>query len=188
MPKSAGPAASAPKNLLSTGNKVDEVYQVDEVDFDPKRIGGCHSPHPNIKLINFINCINLPILPASFYLCGPMRVFTDLSQLPAFRNTVVTIGSFDGVHSGHQRILEQLKTLASSCGGESVVITFDPHPRTVLQPGDTGFKLLTTTTEKVSLLEKYGIDCVVVVPFSQEFARQSASRYVEAFLMEKFRS
>lgn len=115
-----------------------------------------------------------------------MRVFTDLSQLPAFRNTVVTIGSFDGVHSGHQRILEQLKTLASSCGGESVVITFDPHPRTVLQPGDTGFKLLTTTAEKVSLLEKYGIDCVVVVPFSQEFSRQSASRYVEAFLMEKF--
>lgn len=115
-----------------------------------------------------------------------MRVFTDLSQLPAFRNTVVTIGSFDGVHSGHQRILEQLKTLAAACGGESVVITFDPHPRTVLQPGDAGFKLLTTTAEKVALLEKYGIDCVVVVPFSMEFAGQSASRYVEAFLLEKF--
>lgn len=115
-----------------------------------------------------------------------MRVFTDLSQLPAFRNSVVTIGSFDGVHSGHQRILEQVRKLAASCGGESVVITFDPHPRTVLQPGDTGFKLLTTSAEKVVLLEKYGIDCVVVVPFSQEFARQSASRYVEGFLMEKF--
>ncbi len=115
-----------------------------------------------------------------------MRVFTDLSQLPPFQNAVVTIGSFDGVHSGHRRILEQVQTLAHACGGESVVITFDPHPRTVLQPGDMAFKLLTTTAEKIALLESCGIDNVAVVPFSLEFSRHDASHYVEDFLVKKF--
>lgn len=115
-----------------------------------------------------------------------MRVFTDLSQLPSFRNAVVTIGSFDGVHTGHRRILEQVQSLARSCDGESVVITFDPHPRSVLKPGDATFKLLTTTAEKISLLERYGVDNVAVVPFSSEFARQDARQYVEDFLIKKF--
>ena len=115
-----------------------------------------------------------------------MRVFTDLNELPAFRNAVVTIGSFDGVHSGHRHILEKIQALARDCGGESVVITFDPHPRTVLQPEDHTFKLLTTTAEKIRVLESCGIDCLVVVPFSFEFARQEANRYVEEFLIKKF--
>ena len=116
-----------------------------------------------------------------------MRVFTDLYQLPDFQKTVVTIGSFDGVHLGHRRILDQVRTLAHACGGESVVITFDPHPRTVLRPDEKNFKLLTTTSEKIDLLESSGIDNVVVVPFNEDFARQSARDYVEAFLVEKFR-
>ncbi|HND88264.1 MAG TPA: adenylyltransferase/cytidyltransferase family protein, partial [Saprospiraceae bacterium] len=73
-----------------------------------------------------------------------MRVHSDLSNLPPFQNTVLTIGSFDGVHSGHRRILEQVISLARSCACESVVITFDPHPRTVLAPHDASFRLLTT--------------------------------------------
>ena len=116
-----------------------------------------------------------------------MRVFTDFTQLPTFRHAVVTIGSFDGVHTGHQRILEQVQTIARSCAGESVVITFDPHPRAVLKPDDRTFKLLTTTGEKIALFERYGVDNVVVVPFSPEFARQDARHYVEHFLIEKFR-
>lgn len=115
-----------------------------------------------------------------------MRVFTDLSQLPEFHRAVVTIGSFDGVHTGHRRILGQVNTIARSCKGESVVITFDPHPRTVLRPGDTTFKLLTTTAEKIDLLQKNGIDNVAVVPFSPAFAQQTASAYVEDFLVKKF--
>ncbi|MBL7807394.1 MAG: riboflavin biosynthesis protein RibF [Saprospiraceae bacterium] len=115
-----------------------------------------------------------------------MRVFTDLSTLPAFQNAVITIGSFDGVHQGHRRILEQVKNLASQIGGESVIITFDPHPRTVLNPADKGFKLLTTTTEKIALLRDIGIDHVVVAPFSEAFARQSAAEYVESFLIRYF--
>ena len=115
-----------------------------------------------------------------------MRVFTDLSQLPTFHNAVVTIGSFDGVHLGHRSILEKLQSLAQACAGETVVITFDPHPRTVLRPDDAGFKLITTTREKIALLEAIGIDNVVVVPFSMPFSQQHARAYVEEFLMEKF--
>ena len=120
------------------------------------------------------------------YLCLSMRVFTELSQLPSFQNTVVTIGSFDGVHLGHRRILEKLRMLASDCNGQTVVITFDPHPRTVLRPDDAGFKLITTTAEKIELLESMGIDHVVVVPFSRQFSDQHARAYVEDFLVKKF--
>ena len=115
-----------------------------------------------------------------------MRVFTDLSQLPTFHNAVVTIGSFDGVHLGHRRILEQVHALAREHGGESVVITFDPHPRTVLMPDDASFKLLSTTGEKIALLANAGIDNVVLAPFSLEFSRQTAQQYVEDFLVKKF--
>lgn len=115
-----------------------------------------------------------------------MRVFTDLSLLPQFQNAVVTIGSFDGVHLGHRRILEKLQLLARDCAGETVVITFDPHPRTVLRPEDDSFKLISTTAEKIQLLEALGIDNVIVVPFSLEFARQQALAYVEDFLVKKF--
>lgn len=120
------------------------------------------------------------------YLCCPMRVFTDLSQLPSFQNAVVTIGSFDGVHLGHRRILEKLQSLARECGGETVVITFDPHPRTVLKPDDSAFKLITTTAEKIRLLDSFGVDNVVVAPFSMGFSQQQAQNYVEDFLIRQF--
>ena len=115
-----------------------------------------------------------------------MRVFTDLTELPAFRKAVVTIGSFDGVHAGHRRLLEKVPALAQASGGESVVITFDPHPRTVLRPDDPTFRLLTTTTEKIGLLAACGVDNVVVVPFDAEFAGLTAQQYVEDFLVKKF--
>ena len=115
-----------------------------------------------------------------------MRVFTDLEQLPPFHDTVVTIGSFDGVHTGHRRILDQVRDLARSFGGESIVLTFEPHPRTVLQPDDPSFKLLTTSPEKITLLQQCGVDNVVLAPFTQDFARLSAREYVEDFLIRRF--
>jgi riboflavin kinase/FMN adenylyltransferase len=115
-----------------------------------------------------------------------MRVFTDLQSLPKFRSAVVTIGSFDGVHLGHRRILEKVRALAKAHGGESVVVTFDPHPRTVLNPADSSFKLLSTTEEKIQLLAQTGVDNVAIVPFTKEFAQLSAQQYVEDFLLGKF--
>lgn len=115
-----------------------------------------------------------------------MNVYKDLNSLPNFRNAVITIGSFDGVHGGHQIILERVKELARQVDGESVVITFHPHPRLVVYPKDTSLRLINTIDEKISLLERYGIDNVVIVPFTIAFSQQSADEYIEKFLLEKF--
>lgn len=115
-----------------------------------------------------------------------MRVYNDLTQLPDFQQTVVTIGSFDGVHSGHRRILEQVAAIARKAGVASVVITFDPHPRTVLGNSTAGFHLINTTQEKIDLIRQCGIDHLVVTPFTQEFAALSAKDYVEDFLIKRF--
>jgi len=115
-----------------------------------------------------------------------MNVYKDLTNLPNFRNAVITIGSFDGVHGGHQFILERVKQLAQEVDGESVIITFHPHPRLVVYPKDKSLRLINTIEEKITLLERYGIDNVVIVPFTIAFSQQSADEYIEKFLLEKF--
>ncbi|MBL7814314.1 MAG: bifunctional riboflavin kinase/FAD synthetase [Saprospiraceae bacterium] len=116
-----------------------------------------------------------------------MKVYYSLEDLPAFQNTVVTIGSFDGVHCGHQHILERVKQLSQSVDSQSVVITFNPHPRLVAQPNDKSVVLLNSVEEKVDLLEKYGIDVVVVVPFTKSFSEQTPEAYIENFLYKLFK-
>ncbi len=116
-----------------------------------------------------------------------MKVYFSLEDLPVFQNTVVTIGSFDGVHSGHQRILERVKQLSQSIDSQSVVITFHPHPRLVAQPNDKSVVLLNSIEEKVELLEKYGIDVVVVVPFTKAFSEQTPEAYIENLLYKRFK-
>ncbi len=115
-----------------------------------------------------------------------MKVYNDLNNLPSFRNAVVTIGSFDGVHHGHQRIIDKVNQLAQSIGGESVLITFHPHPRLIVYPKDDSLRLLTTIDEKIHFLEKYGIDNLVIVPFTIEFSQQTADEYIEKFLVDRF--
>lgn len=115
-----------------------------------------------------------------------MRVFHDLSQLPVFKNAVITIGTFDGVHKGHQKLIERIRTLAAQCGGESIIITFHPHPRLVINPQDRSLKLLNTIDEKIALLQTYSVDNVVVVPFSRAFSEQEADAYISDFLVKSF--
>ncbi len=115
-----------------------------------------------------------------------MEVYNNLSELPEFENAVITIGSFDGVHRGHQKILDQIKQLATSINGKSIVITFHPHPRIVLKPDDPGIRLINSIDEKVALIDSFGIDAVVVVPFTKEFLSQSPEEYIEHFLIKKF--
>ena len=105
-----------------------------------------------------------------------MRVFRDLENLPAFNNAVITIGTFDGVHLGHQKLISRINELAAQYDGESIIVTFHPHPRLVIFPEDTTLKLLNTTEEKVELLSHYRVDNVVVVPFSRDFSEQNAHR------------
>ncbi len=117
-----------------------------------------------------------------------MQTYNSLSQLPDFQNTAITIGSFDGVHCGHRKILEQVKSLAKEVNGESVVITFHPHPRFVVKGKDdnSSLKLITTIQEKSDLLEKIGIGHLVIVPFSEEFSQQSPDAYIQNFLVKLF--
>ncbi len=117
-----------------------------------------------------------------------MQVHRDISNLPLFKNAAITIGTFDGVHTGHLQIIHQLKKEAQQNNGESVIITFDPHPRMVLNPlkGQPPIKLLNTLTEKIELLNKQDIDHVVIVPFTLEFSNQSPEEYIADFLVSKF--
>ncbi len=115
-----------------------------------------------------------------------MKVHTDIDHLPAFRDAVTTIGTFDGVHLGHRQIISQLKEEAARTGGETVIITFHPHPRLVVGSKPTVLYLLNTLVEKTALLEAEGIDHLVVVPFTESFASFSAKDYIEAFLISKF--
>lgn len=115
-----------------------------------------------------------------------MRVFRDLSQLPGFKQSVITIGTFDGVHLGHQRLIERIKSLSKLTGGENIIITFHPHPRVVIHPEDKTLRLLNTVEEKIGLLEKYGVDNVVLVPFSRDFSEQTAESYISSFLVRSF--
>ncbi len=109
------------------------------------------------------------------------------SQTPlTFRNAVITTGTFDGVHRGHQKLIEQVNGAAEKINGESVLITFDPHPRSVVYPGDLSLRLLSTTDEKIALLRPLGIDHLVIVPFTKEFSLLSAKEYVANFLVLQF--
>ncbi len=115
-----------------------------------------------------------------------MEVYNNLAELPEFENAVITIGSFDGVHRGHQKILDRINQLARKINGKSIVITFHPHPRIVLNPEDNNLRLITTIEEKASLLESFGIDAVVLVPFDKAFLNQRPEAYIENFLIKKF--
>jgi riboflavin kinase/FMN adenylyltransferase len=115
-----------------------------------------------------------------------MKVHHDLNSLPEFNNAVVTIGSFDGVHKGHQEIIEQVKQLAQRYQGESVLITFHPHPRAIVYPKDNSLRLITTIDEKIELIGRYGVDHLIVVPFTVEFSQLNADEYIEKFLVGRF--
>jgi riboflavin kinase/FMN adenylyltransferase len=113
-----------------------------------------------------------------------MKVHFDITRLPVFRNAVVTIGTFDGVHRGHAQILEKLQETAAAMQGETVVITFHPHPRKVVS--SKPLLLINTLKEKSALLRQKSIDHLVVVPFTAAFAEQTATAYVEHFLVQTF--
>jgi riboflavin kinase/FMN adenylyltransferase len=115
-----------------------------------------------------------------------IQVHRDLNHLPEFKKAVITIGTFDGVHLGHQQIIKLLKQQATEIGGQTVIITFHPHPRKVVSHGKADVKILNTLQEKTELLDQLGIDHLVVVAFNDAFASQTAEEYIENFLVKKF--
>jgi len=114
-----------------------------------------------------------------------MRIYHNLDDFNPVVNAVVTSGTFDGVHVGHQKILERIKELARVIQGETVVITFWPHPRLVLYPNDTDLKLLNTFEEKAALLKENGVQHLLRIPFTKEFSQQSSESFITNILVRK---
>lgn len=114
-----------------------------------------------------------------------MRVFQGFEELENIPNPVLTIGTFDGVHLGHQKIIEQVNKKAEEIGGESVLFTFYPHPRMVLYPDNHGLRLIQTQQEKIDKLRRNGLQNVIVHPFTKEFSRLTAVSFVRDYLVNK---
>ena len=113
-----------------------------------------------------------------------MKVFRSLSEFNDVRNPVATIGTFDGVHLGHQKILNRVIASARELEGESVLISFHPHPRLVLFPEDNPLRMLQTVEEKIDKLEQIGIDVLLLLPFTREFSRIPSETFIEDILVK----
>lgn len=115
-----------------------------------------------------------------------MHIHYNLDNFEA-KDPVVTIGTFDGVHLGHQEVISELKRISALSGGDSVVFTFEPHPRIVISPQEDSLRLLSTKDEKIRLMEKIGIDHLVIYPFTIEFSKLSYNDFVTNILVEKMK-
>ena len=114
-----------------------------------------------------------------------MKIYHHIDEFTPLKNAVVTIGTFDGVHVGHQKIISRLLEVARISGGESVILTFFPHPRMILHPEDVNIKLINTIREKAELLEKLGVDHLIITPFTRDFSNLSAESYIKEILVDK---
>lgn len=128
-----------------------------------------------------IICSGLLTLPTAY-----MAIHYNIDNLPGFNKAVITIGTFDGVHLGHKAIIDEVVNHAKAVGGESVLLTFEPHPRKVLFPEQT-IKILTPLNQKLHLISDCGIEHVVVVPFTPSFAAMPAREYITDFLVKLFK-
>ena len=113
-----------------------------------------------------------------------MQIHYNLDNFKAV-NPVVTIGTFDGVHLGHREVISELKRISAISGGESVVFTFEPHPRIVIAPQEDSLRLLSTKNEKINLMEKIVIDHLVIFPFTIDFSKLSYNEFVRNILVGK---
>jgi len=114
-----------------------------------------------------------------------MAVYYNIDQLPTFTNAVLTVGTFDGVHLGHKSILQEVVQHAQAVNGESILITFHPHPRKLLHPNQP-LGIITPLEQKLQLIAEAGITHTVIVPFTSAFAQLSAAAYISDFLIKRF--
>ena len=114
-----------------------------------------------------------------------MKIYHDINSFGSVKDPVVTIGTFDGVHIGHQEIIKRTNEAAKQIGGESVLITFDPHPRMVIHPDSWDLKLINAPKRKIDLIRKSGIDHLIVIPFTKKFAKMSSFEFIKGILVDK---
>ena len=116
-----------------------------------------------------------------------MKIFHNIIETRHIPNAVVTIGTFDGVHLGHQAIFNKMKSLAQSVGGETVVVTFSPHPRQVLNIDSSHLRFLCTPEEKLEKFEEFGIDNVVIINFTKEFSRTPSEVFIKEYILDNIK-
>ena len=112
-----------------------------------------------------------------------LKVYHKIEDFKQVKNLVATVGTFDGVHVGHQEIIGKLKEVAKQTDGETLLLTFFPHPRMVLFPDDDSLKLINTLKEKTELLASFGLDHLIILPFSVEFSRITPTEYIRDLLI-----
>ena len=117
-----------------------------------------------------------------------MKIYEGLDDFVPFENAVVTSGTFDGVHLGHQKILQRIRSIADGIEGETVLITFWPHPRLVLYPDEHRVRLLSSFEEKTRLLKEFGIDHLITISFTREFSQLNSEEFIRQILMKKIRT
>ena len=116
-----------------------------------------------------------------------MKIIKNIIQARTIKNAVVTIGTFDGVHLGHQAIFKEMRQKAQEVGGETVVITFYPHPRQVLSIGTERLRFICSQEDKLNKFEEFGIDNVIIIPFTKEFASTSSEVFIKDYILENIR-
>ena len=114
-----------------------------------------------------------------------MKTYNNIDDFTCTKEMAVTIGTFDGLHLGHQKIIGRLKEIANEINGETVVVTFDPHPRLVLYADSKNLKFINTRERKFKLLEEFGIDHLIIIPFTKEFAKNTPEDFIRNFLTQK---
>jgi riboflavin kinase/FMN adenylyltransferase len=114
-----------------------------------------------------------------------MQIYHHIKDFKPLENAVVTIGTFDGVHLGHQKIIQKLVEQAKAIGGESVILTFFPHPRMILNPADYSLKMISTMPEKALLLSQLGVDHLIITPFTRDFSNLSPQEYISQVLINQ---
>lgn len=116
-----------------------------------------------------------------------MKVYRNIIETRHIPNAVVTIGTFDGVHLGHQAIFKKMKVLAQSVGGQTVVVTFSPHPRQVLNIDSSNLRFITTPEDKLRKFEEFGIDNVLIINFTREFSRTPSEVFVKDYIIDNLK-
>jgi len=113
-----------------------------------------------------------------------LKIYNHFSEFKKLSNAVATIGTFDGVHYGHQKIIKRLCELAKSTGGESVILTFFPHPRLIIDPENQDMKMINTISEKAKILAGLGVDHLIITPFTRDFSNLTPQEYIREILVE----
>jgi riboflavin kinase/FMN adenylyltransferase len=114
-----------------------------------------------------------------------LKIYHHLSDFSKLPNAVAAIGTFDGVHFGHQKIIRRLCEIADATGGESVILTFFPHPRLIIDPENQDLKMINTIAEKAKILEELGVDHLIITPFTRDFSNLTAEEYITEVLVGK---